>query len=527
MQSEQTWRLRQARSTIERLTSDERYVDFGVRIYTVRQDPHGTEVYSGRPKVSYTAQRDFGGMLDCRTCSFVAPSENPVIWFAGEAQIPLLLRADDKPTRTLCYGAEGAGKTRVLGMWLVMRALEFTGQPVEVGATAPTGKRLQVLQKVLREIMPTDWYTWRAHEGVFLLKNGVTVRLAATKKYSEDVGSPVQGWDWAASASDELQDSLGANDDIEARGRRAPHGVYRRLCTATAKDSTYWRNWRDKAIASGHWGVERLIGPSNPFVFASYWRTIKGVLSARAYARRVLAQDVASELQIYHTFDRAKHIRPIPQIGAKDVTREALARWQPRGGMIPEMLIGHDPGVRQDVSVMLKAYQVGNDGYCWWVVDELTTDQTTAEQHATKLKEKLQREYQLQYDGPHMPKAVVICDPANEHESKDQPHLSTYRVFRRIGFDIKSAAPTKPFCVPQRAGVEMVLTLLENAEGKSRLFIVPGKAPRLIQALEESEMQLDGSLDPKRKGRNDLTHWPAALRYALWRIERELLKRAA
>jgi hypothetical protein len=79
--------------------------------------------------------------------------------------------------------------------------------------------------------------------------------------------------------------------------------------------------------------------------------------------------------------------------------------------------------------------------------------------------------------------------------------------------------------VPKDAGIEMVCRLLCNANGKSRLFIdVDSRglpvAPNLVRALELSERDLEGKAETQRKGAADLSHWTAALRYALYPLER-------
>jgi hypothetical protein len=79
--------------------------------------------------------------------------------------------------------------------------------------------------------------------------------------------------------------------------------------------------------------------------------------------------------------------------------------------------------------------------------------------------------------------------------------------------------------VPKEAGIEMVSRLFCNANGKRRLFIATNDrgapvAPKLVHAIELSERDLEGKAETQKKGKADLSHWTAALRYALHPLER-------
>lgn len=510
--AERTWRLRRALREAEDLCRGDRLVDYGVRLHVVRQDPRGADVIPGLEPVVSLRVQDYGGVYDTRARCWVGPSRQPTIWYASEEQAALL-----DVERVLVYGAMGAGKTRVLSMWLVLRAIELLGQGVELGATAPTLERLGVLTETLADLMPCAWYTYRARERLYVLRGGVRIRMISTTPRSQAVGSPVQGWNWAAAASEEIQDSTAANADIEARGRRAPGGVYQRFAGATAKDSREWRQFRDQLLKSGHWRVEHLPGQSNPFVSSVYWQRLRDEYDDRTYRRIVLAQDVGPERATYPSYDPHETLRPLPEVGARDATRSHVGE---------AMLIGHDPGTLQDVSLYLRCYHVHGDD-CWWVVDETTTPQSTTEEHVLTVKERLQQRWELQWPGDDEPRALVRCDP--QGDSDNRTDRSVYTAWRYEGFRILSAAYTpkgKPQGrVPKEAGIEMVNRLLCSASGKRRLFIdvdADGKpmAPRLAEALELSERDELGRAEVKVKGKPDLSHWPAALRYALWPYER-------
>ena len=542
MLSSQSWRARRLLRRADDLVSDDRYVDFGVRLYTVRQAEEGRAVYPGRPLVVATDRRDYGGILDTRARVFVAPSPNPIVLFASAEQARLIRHdRSDLPLRVLVYGAEGAGKTRgVLAPWMLLRALELTGYPAEIGGTAPTDKRLSRLRQSLLEILPPDWYTARVKDNLLLLHNGVRLRLVATKKYSEDLGSPVQGWDWFACASDELQDSLDANDDIETRGRAALHGDYRRMNSATAKDSPRWRSFRDKLEASPLWSIERLPGSTNPFVFPSHWRNLKRTLDKRAYQRRVLALDVAPDKAVYTGWDREANLRSVPQIGARDVTADVLARF---GRSNQTVLVGHDPGSRTAVSIMLKAWQLHDvRDPVWWIVDELTTVGKSADQHAALLARRLRERWgcnALDYRGnpdPDAPGARIHMDPMGN--SANKTHRSIYQTFSAHGLHAVSAQPPKATLgklstseggvIPKEAGIEMINRLLCAADGTRRLYVAcddarQPAAARFVESVELSERDANGDAETGKKDDSDLSHWMTATRYALWPLERDPL----
>lgn len=539
-----TWRLRTAIREAESLTSRDRYVDYGVRIYTVHQDDvAGAEVLAGRPRVRASRVETFGGVFDCRAGRWHDESANPVVWYLSEEQRRLVLHADDAPDKILCRAAEGAGKTRgVLAPWMVLQAIRFAGQNVEIGGTAPTEKRLETLRLALAERMPPDWFVWRQRDWLFRLHLGVSFRLVSAHRGSEAEGSPVQGYDWVAAGADEGQDQLQIMDDIEARGRRAPGGRYRRMIAVSAKYSPAYREFEDKWAKTPLCKVERIDAFQNPFTSQQHWRNLRHTLSEREYARRVEARLLAPERATYPAWSHAENIRPVPRIGAEDVTAEILAPW----GANRRVLVGHDPGTLFDVSLVLKAYRLhGQRRHFWWVVDEITTEQTTTDQHVAVLLDRLQRRWhcnQVDWRGnasEHGARALVRADPhSNSSSDASQPHRSVYTTFRAAGLQILPGATksvggeSKTDRVPKDAGIEMVNGLFLNKAKERRLFVAANDdgsyaAPKLVSAIEGSERDLYGDAETQAKNKADLSHWPASLRYALWALERPRMESAA
>jgi hypothetical protein len=510
----------------------------------VRQDIDGGHaVVDGAPPVSPVGEpQRFGGIWDRTTRRIIGPSESPIIWFAGEEQSRIICgQTDPGATRVLHYSAEGGGKTHTMAQWLVAQSLRCAelGDVGYAGATAPTSRRLTTLFAAIRECIPIDtvteprdgaWGTYYVDAAELRFIWGLTIQFRATKRQSGATGSPIQGYTWRFSGDDEIQDSAenGADPDIEARLRGAR--TSRRYCTATAKDSTDWRNFRDQKRKSSDWQFFRTAYNANPFVWPEHWHRMQRNMSEREWQRRGLAQDVGPERAVYPAYERDLVIRTIPDVGATDVTRSVLAKYGTNFGA----LVGYDPGTLFDVSLILKAYRFNGEPYHrWFVVDELTTERTQTSEHARALISLLQEKHgmcarkrgSVEFDDIR-PVPLIRCDPYGDTDSKTD--RSVYVQVKRLGLDIRSAAFKKGKGngrVPKEAGIEMVNRLLKSAAGVTRLHIACDSkgvvcAPRLTKSLELSERDGNDKAEAQRKDKNDLSHWGAALRYALWILER-------
>jgi len=494
-------------------------------------DDDGVEVLFGKPPVRTIRTHRFGGIWDTRINDWVGPSREPQLWYVSEAQEQLILHADDLPSRLLVLSAMGAGKSAVLAMWLIVRALGFAGLFGCVGVTAPTVKRLNTVLMELESRMPETWYTHHVHKGEIRMNCGITLQMVSTNERSAAIGSGIQGQNWLACGSDEIQDSIAADGDIEARGRSAIGGVYKRLCTATAKQSSDWRTYRDLKKNSPLWEIIRFPGRTNWTIWPRFWEEQKIALTDRQYRRQVLAEDLPSELAIYGDWSRDLNTYHVPRIGAQDVTAQVLAPW---GGNCT-VLAGHDPGEIKDVTVLLKAYRLqhmGANEWAWVIVGELTTSGTT-ELHIAELLKLMRNEFgcnELDYRGRPIQdgaELLVRIDPKAEKTVNTQ--------FRRAGLNSRAAAytntnPPRAMQIPKEAGIDMVNTLIRNAAGKRHLFaevtddgrLVAGKT---VEAIESSERDAVGRAEIKQKNRVDHSHYTAALRYALWVIERPRMER--
>ena len=514
--------------------SVERYVDMGVALRVVVADPAG-EVRLGDRRLRVLREHRFGGMIDTKPgeIRFIGPSLRPVVWHCSEDQEQILLHADAARPAQLVYGSEGAGKTTVLAMWHVLTGvLPHVGEGREGGQTAPTERRLDSLLSEMRGLYPRSWYKFKTARKVLEFADGTAIRLVSTHKQSTAQGSPLQSFNWSWAGEDEGQDSTAEHDNVTARLREARGGASRapRLMTATAKDETAWRNARDKLEASGLWARRTLLGTRSPFIDPDHWVAMERSMSEREYRRRVLAADVGPERMLYPSYEREKTLVRRAELGWIDVTKNELRPW----GANFAALVGHDPGTLFDVSLVLKAFlfhprQVRPN---WVVIGEITTEQSTTELHVVKLLELarldnmnlLDRMGKQIVDGDRM---LVRADPYGNTDMR--PDRTVYTVFRNAGITIHPAAyseeGTKPGRIPREGGIDLVNTLLCNAAGERRLYIAIDElgqpvAPRLVKSLEASERDAGGRAETQRKDRFDLSHWAAALRYALWAVER-------
>lgn len=533
----------------EFLSDTDRFVDFGIELRVVQKDPHGRELIAGKPLLRVVNKYRFGGMVDVKEtpAQYVGPSRDPQIWYCSEDQAPLIMHGDELPLGLLVYGSEGAGKTVCLAMWHMLRVLEHIGESREGGQTAPTEPRLEMVRAEMRRLYRREWYRYKASEDLFVFADGdedraTKIRLVSTHKQSEAQGSRVQGFSWSWAGRDEAQDQVEAHEDVESRGREAAYGRYRQLATATAKDNPQWRTFRDFVLSSGKWVKHTLLGRRSPFVWPSFWDDKMATMSPREYARRVEAQDVPPERVLYSTWERGDAVqplglRPVPE-NAVDVTAEVLARW----GSNLSVLVGHDPGNLFDVSILLKAYRLPRSArHTWWVVDEVTTEQSTTENHVRALLQRGRDRWNCNQvdwkgrpveDGPRM---LVRADPYSDSGAGDaQPDRSVYTVFRQHGLTIHPAAyiaaadKVKVGRVPKEGRIDMVQTLLCAADKSRRLYVAcddrrTPAAPKLVDAFETCERDEAGKAETQRKDKRDHSHWPAALGYGLWVLERPRL----
>lgn len=559
MLSELTLRSRRLlRRTDDLIGSDERFVDYGVTLHVVRQvkdGEAGSQVIIGTPNVVLLETHQFGGVWDRlqrRWCP--ERRSNPVVWYASKEQAELAMHGKHEcrdtckvyvpsvdrgelPDKLLVYGAMGSGKTEAQSMWAVFRAFEMAGSNRQGLFTAPTADRTDVIYQAIVARCPPSWYSYRVKDKVFYLHLGVSLRLATTTQRSAEQGSPIQGWNISFHGGDEYQDQVAQWDNIAARGRSSPGGRYMQLCTATAKDSPQWRAARDKLRTAKNpdgtsmWRITKLLGRTNPFVPPVFWKMFiesLGGETSRATRRLVYAEDVGPELATYPSWTRERHLREVPLLGAEDITAQIL---RPYGANLT-CLVGHDPGRLVDCSTILKAYRLkGSEQYVWWIVDEVRTEQSTSADHIKTLLRRLRKKWKLYREDhagrifPDSPRALIRIDPYGNSDNRTDRTVKQW--FNAMGIDTATNAATSKRPggygrIPKDAGIKMVDRLLACG----RLYVDCDSrrqpvAPKAVQAFELEERDpTTGEAEIKKAHREDLSHYMATVRYALWLIEK-------
>jgi hypothetical protein len=563
------WERRRLLTEAHELTNHGvRFVDLSVDLRVVeRDDKKGTyrvPGQRGRYRVVETHRR--GGVFDTLRSSYVLDLEDAgdtwtarhrgktytvakstVVWHCGPQQAPLILHTTDEPN-ILVYGAEGAGKTKILGMWCILQALDARHIGLRGGMTAPTGERLDEIEQAIREASSPNWYEVNEKKKIFTFATGCAVKLRTVKMYSEELGSPVQGYSWAFGGQDEIQDYAERIDaDIEARLRG--RGSHQRLATATAKDSSAWRNFRDAKSDSPDWCRRTLDCWSNVFELAEHWLRMERNMSPREAQRRLYAQDVKSELASYPYWNREVHLRDIEGLPLKDVSDRVLGRFDSyiRPGAEFLALVGHDPGNIFQTSGILRCYLptktfilAGKSrdvphgarlerGTPIWVVEGcVQTEHHTADNHAAELVAHQQRNFGLdlepERDDPDTgkQKTLVFCDPHGESQNKTDQGV--YMAFQRKRLDIFSAAPTTNL-IHIDARVEMMNRLMLSARGVVRFLVRKQDgypvAPEVVESIEKQEKDHAGEHERVPKNRDDVTHPMVAIGYALYPLEQE------
>lgn len=534
------------------------FVDIGVQIRVVVHDPNGAEILPGKPKMREVHRSEHGGVIDTRAdggARLVAPSRSPRIWYCSEDQYELIMHGDELTLGLVAYGSEGAGKTEVLPRWHYMRWLEHIGEGREGGQTAPTKRRLKMFRDAFFGLFPRDWiHGYTKKDDIIYLCDGRTpetrtrIQLIQTHVQSALAGSPIQGFNWSWCGSDEFQDSYERSNDIEARGRSAKpdeRGIaqYRQLRTCTAKDTTAWREFKDKMLAAkleetgqSLFTLKKLFGRRSPFVPGNHWDALKAKLSPREYARRVEPlDDQPPELAVYYCWLRDRNLVALPRI-AIDVTADILHGYPSymSPGARFTLLACHDPGNIYNTTEVLRLVMFG-EVPTWVVVGELQTKQTTAIQHARLFREYIEQtfgiERRIYRHGKAMPdpesaKVATFVDPHGKGEGQTD-YDTIYGAFQAEGMDVFSPAAITGK-IKRSARVEMVNRLLGAADGTTRLVVARDEhgntlAPRLVEAFE-SLVKKPGDDDPegtRRKDEADKTHAPAAIGYGLWTFEQQ------
>lgn len=476
----------------------------------------------------------FGGMFDPLTCQWVGEAKEPAaIWEVGRGQLyPFQFIQRKEGERLVIVGAKGAGKTEVLPRLAIFYGMGLIN--ADIGMLAPTHPRLSIMRNKFMRLLHPSWIAdISAEEGYIMLANRVKYEFLSLKMQSLAMGPPSQGRDWCAGFMDEEQNAHEMSvADVEARGRAAPEldtgkSYYPVVSTCTISDLPEFRERLARYRAEPDISVFRMEATANPFVPADHWERLRRRMTPRQYAQEVLALEQAPVRATYPAFERGKHIRPF-LLGAQDITERVT------GG---RALVGFDPGEMCHVSIYLKCYQPQKGRRIWFVVDELTTDRTTVEAHGVEMVRRLEALGSEAVGGWYPDDCRA--DPHGNTETR--PDVTVYRQLQLMGIKVRPAVyrnspnpaiAARPGTLKKNARIECVNRLLQDASGVTRLYILCDEdgrpvAPRLATALEMSQRDEYGRAEMDKKDEHDLSHWPAALGYALWPYERVKIEQVA
>lgn len=537
----QSYRDRQImRGVSERMEGVARFVDVGVRFWRVAADETGTPLVRGKPKLKTIGDPlDLGGIVDTQLQrpEVVRESPDPLVWYLSPDQWEALFHDDPKRIAQLIHGSEGAGKTRLLCAFHYRQWIRHMGMGLEGGQVAPTLGRNGTVKLEMLSMFRPSWgkYAQRDEFEGMEMCDGTRIRFRYAHQQSAAKGAPIQGYNWSWCGRDEMQDQVAAHEDIESRGRDAPDGQYHQMATATAKDSTQWRDLKETLLASGFWQKRTLSIFRSPFVWPEFLATKAKTTSPREFLRRFgdpktgEVADLMPELAVYYGWLRTRNLVARPQI-ATDVTGAVLNNYQsyiyPRRPF--GLLLGHDPGVIFNTTEVLMLLMFG-DVPTWTVVGELQTKQTTTHEHVRELVSYLRSNFYVNHPTIGGPLPMAFIDPHGKGESQTD-YQSVYMAFQKEGIDAFNPAPMTQR-IKRTARVEMMNRLLggsaENA-GIPRLVVATDShgrpvAPRLVESFESLKKR-PGDDDPEgnqTKNEDDKTHAPVSVAYALWAFEQE------
>jgi hypothetical protein len=190
------------------------------------------------------------------------------------------------------------------------------------------------------------------------------------------------------------------------------------------------------------------------------------------------------------------------------------------------------------VSIAFKAFQFPREvAPRWFAVDEITTVDATVEAHVREVLACARDKWHVNVLDRHgrpadgVGQMLVRADPYSD-QGEAQPDRSVYTIWRNHKVVIHPAAyrpgSTAPTPIKKEAGIDLVNTLLCPTEGPRRLCVACDEnrqpaAPKLVEAFEMSQRDEANRAERDKKDEHDLSHWPAATRYALWSVERPRL----
>lgn len=473
-------------------------VDIGARVQVYRRgdnDKAQPAEFLGNEHGPYV----WGGKYDGWARQYVGPPDRVVTLSCHPGQVGLITFHDPtgKVMRVLSIGAAGGGKTKGIILKAILEGIKDANRIV--GVVAPTGERRKIAwKKFLEVVKPLGWVA-RVYpvEHEIRLINGTLYQFRAAKKASDAVGTPIQGYDWDVAVEDEQQNiSDEALTEVDLRGRRAGT-QYRVYSSATnqlipefqARLEEYKK--RDFAKVIGFSGYD------NVWIETSYWDRFKGRMSKTQFDRLIKGESPPVEGRIYPCFDD-ENIKPRP-VHRKDITEKVTFDIYDHPF---RYIVGQDFGARVNASAVFKCYSGdGLNDRMWWAVGEYqTVDSAGITAHVPRLIAWMAETFNAKVG-----EFIVIGDPHFGKRSNEGVDESDYDVLRNSGI---RAEPASWKQIPKRHRFGMVNTLLQDAEGKRRLFVERDEygqpvCPKMVNSFRFYRWSSGRSGEPEQFNKDD------------------------
>lgn len=473
------------------LDGQRRYVDLAVRLRILDEDgapgPH-------LPRV-------LGGRWDTWELRWVTPQPadlEVVEWTIQVQQLALLELPDDVLFVALFSGRQ-AGKTYAAVLDLVLDVIRSPGRDFAI--ISLDFKASRDPEKTFSALLSPTWGVKPVKtDRAYLFPHGARVVFR-----SEEAIESVRGPSLKRILMDEAA-YMAHESFVTAVGCGGASAGFRLALATTPKRDQRWIRDIDSKWGSNKDGtpkdpecrIIRFDSERNPRRNKKLLAKLKQQLPPDLYDQEFRGLLVPPQHAVYYLFKRETHEKDlrleIPRW--TDYTREFTQR---EFKVACDRVAGWDFGI--EAVVVGKIYRRRQDVtdefgriHSGWVealqvVGEVVSDRTTTEQHALDVKKI------------YGTSIAIFCDAMGAHENADGKGASSpkIRLLDQAGFAyVRPVGSVNPRVENRIVGVNR---LLKNAEQQTRLWILPGAAPNLLEALENQERGPDGKPLKNTRGR--------------------------